>query len=94
MFPTLYKIAQAARELNVCARSVHTYIMKYEEETVKADKLTLPSSPSLGLRPTVIHKSMSGRITRRVDSRDLAEYLENAGREALQLPLNNWRAES
>lgn len=91
MLPKRYKISGAAKELNVCARSLHNYISRYEASTTKAGVNDLPSSPSIGLRPIILHKSKAGRTTRRIDSRDLAEYLENAGREALKLPLQNWR---
>lgn len=91
MLPIRYKISAAAKELNVCTRSLHNYIARYEASTRKAEVDDLPSSPSIGLRPTILHISEAGRTTRRIDCRDLAEYLENAGLEVLNLPLKNWR---
>ena len=88
------KVKEAAKELNVCSKSIHNYIKKHSLmlETTKDD--CLPSSPTNGLRGIAINNSISGRITWRIDVRDINEYIENSTREVLNKDLNCWRRES
>lgn len=88
------KIREAAAELNVCPRTIHNHIRKYADMVELTRNDSLPSSPTNGLRGVPINISRSGRITWRVDLRDINDYIANATRETLNLPLYNWRCKS
>lgn len=85
------KIREAAAELNVCCKTIHNFIKKYASTVDRTNNDFLPSTPTNGLRGIAISRSNSGRITWRIDSRDLEEYIENAGREIQNLTPRNWR---
>jgi len=86
------KIREAAAELNVCPKTIHNHIRKYADMVEGTSNDSLPSSPTNGLRGIPINISRSGRITWRVDRRDIDDYIENGRREARGLKLRNWRA--
>ncbi len=86
------KIHEAAAELNVCSKTIHNHIRKYAAKVDTTKNNSLPSTPTNGLRGIPINISRIGRVTWRVDSRDLAEYIENATQETLGMNPYNWRA--
>ncbi len=84
----LLTTTEIAALLHRAERTIQTWGLKWEQAAREMGDPYIPSSPAKGLR-------RSGASTGRAmhDQRDVDEYVENAVREVIGQPLQNWRKE-
>jgi hypothetical protein len=80
---------KTAALIHRACRTIQAWGAQWERVARASGNPNLPSSPATGLRRT---GAEAGRAL--YDRRDIEEYLENAVREVLGQPLQNWRKEA
>lgn len=85
----LLTTTETAAVLHRACRTIQAWGAEWERTARASGSPSLPSSPANGLRRS---GAEAGRAL--YDRRDIEEYLENAVRQVLGQPLQNWRKEA